>query len=1640
MRKVTSSRVTRRAALVLGWLLLFVGFSAVNATPPASAAVVDYYVVASNGVAIPNAGTTNVVAGTTYTNQTDRITLFSTSNGSNAVTIRRQSSGSFAYEVSLNAYSPAYASDTQIAANAQFFFAVNQSGGSWDGWRVTLFDYNPSTGASAQLSQVVLPSGNNTTRTLLTAAFTNSATTILTGHRLRVLVECDPNSATQVNMYANGAVASTYASYLRVNETPIVTDTTAPNTSLSTSPVAPDGDSGWFKSPVTVTLSAVDPEGSAYTIYYQWGVNPPTTVYASSFTVPSGTNTLYYRAIDVYSNAETVKSQVFNVDSAIVAPAITTPTGTEPSPTNIQGSVNVDATATDATSGVNYVAFYYFAWNGSSWEPVGTQIGSNQTAPVSGSTYRVSWNTGLVQDGRYQIQAQLRDVAGNSIFSPAQYVRVDNVGPFVDLSEPEDDSTIRGTAYQIRGTATDTNLTSWTLAIKPVSSGSWATLASGTSSVSDALLYTLDTTLYTDGQYQFRLVGVDDSAHSSTDLHTAVTIDNTGPFLGAPVAVLTTTVDVPFLEALDPASVLPAHFTIANLSVSGATLLPDGVTVRLTTSAQTINLPYTVVVKTTSPSVTDVAGNLVQAPANAVFTGYDPASDITPPPQPDAPIASSDHGRNRLVWSPSLAGDLAGYNVYRDTSAAGAFATKVNGATLITAVPYDDTGYGAAGYYYYYYYKVTAVDINGNESTKSAASGNHFVSVDQSVGAGGASLASSNGEMAINVPAGALGSSIGLRIDEQTAAPTSTAMTFVSSEYFFEPHGQIFTSPVTITVKYSPGAVDESTIRLVYYDGATWRPVEGGSVVNQAQDTVTGTVSHFSGFAAASLDVTAPSPPSVTPVDGATGFPVDGFIVLTFGEDMDPSTLTNDKVQIRVGGVDGTAISAETVVLSSDRKTVYVYPDKMMDISQGYTVWVSGSVTDLAGNPLGADFTSTFTTAATGVTPHGAYSASSNLCRNCHVVHGATGPKIFTEATEKQVCYTCHDGTGSSYNVKTADNTTPYAWDFGEAVIGVSTQRSYHPVPTSLTHTWVDASTTNTGVTMQCSNCHNAHGMTGTGQRFLAVKKLDPSFSGTYGAKTGNDFCWTCHNTTAATSAGYISSAAWNASTGFDHKTYYPTTDSGHNKSTGAVTMSDIRVPSAQNIACKGCHSEHGSTNDKLISEWVKGFEVTFLARTDNDYNTTYTSLCTSCHGLAAVGGFSWPGTASHDAAGHGASASTKVLSYSPPVPAENQTLRVGQCKQCHEPHGAGDANGAFLNLARYFEEGVCYVCHSAAGNPVGAKNLATVFGRATSHNLGLSTTAARKHDLNAEFAVTPAGTGNTTLSGARRHVECSDCHNTHLSTNTLHTKGSNAITAGASVLAGVWGISPTPGANWSDPSTWTWADANRVYPATAEYQLCLKCHSAAAYGTTPPSRTVNNTRGTSYWPIDTYTDQAKEFNPNNASYHAVWGDSKASATYGTYVNGWTYNSKMYCSDCHRSNTAGDPIGSHGSDAPFMLGGNTTPANSSWITGPGEDQANRTTSYSLCFNCHDPTFANTGFSRFGSNLHTNKHGGHSCGACHSAIPHGWQRYRMLVLRGDPAPYNDHGSGYGLPNSITWKTSGNWSQNDCHNAEDVGSCG
>lgn len=199
--------------------------------------------------------------------------------------------------------------------------------------------------------------------------------------------------------------------------------------SFSTSPIAPNGESGWFRgSAPTVTLTAIDPEDPVLAMY-DWGVNPPVSLYAHTFTAPSGENTLYFLSRDPAQVVETVRAQLFKVDTTVAAPVMTTPLGDVGSPTPVRAVVALAATATDAVSGLGSVSFFYFERVGGSWNAVGSLIGSIQTDAAQQNTYVESWNTLLVPDGLYRVEAQVRDVAGNTGFSAPQFVRVDNSPP-----------------------------------------------------------------------------------------------------------------------------------------------------------------------------------------------------------------------------------------------------------------------------------------------------------------------------------------------------------------------------------------------------------------------------------------------------------------------------------------------------------------------------------------------------------------------------------------------------------------------------------------------------------------------------------------------------------------------------------------------------------------------------------------------------------------------------------------------------------------------------------------------------------------------------------------------------------------------------------------------------------------------------------------------------------------------------------------------------------------------------------------------------------------------------------------------------------------------------------------------------------
>lgn len=87
-----------------------------------------------------------------------------------------------------------------------------------------------------------------------------------------------------------------------------------PNTTLGTSPAAPDAAGGWFRTSPSITLTTDKPNT---TTYYQWDSTSPQSWsnYSSAIKASEGEHTLYYYSTDSAGNKEAVKSKSFKVDS-----------------------------------------------------------------------------------------------------------------------------------------------------------------------------------------------------------------------------------------------------------------------------------------------------------------------------------------------------------------------------------------------------------------------------------------------------------------------------------------------------------------------------------------------------------------------------------------------------------------------------------------------------------------------------------------------------------------------------------------------------------------------------------------------------------------------------------------------------------------------------------------------------------------------------------------------------------------------------------------------------------------------------------------------------------------------------------------------------------------------------------------------------------------------------------------------------------------------------------------------------------------------------------------------------------------------------------------------------------------------------
>ncbi|HEX9047091.1 MAG TPA: cytochrome c3 family protein, partial [Verrucomicrobiae bacterium] len=216
-----------------------------------------------------------------------------------------------------------------------------------------------------------------------------------------------------------------------------------------------------------------------------------------------------------------------------------------------------------------------------------------------------------------------------------------------------------------------------------------------------------------------------------------------------------------------------------------------------------------------------------------------------------------------------------------------------------------------------------------------------------------------------------------------------------------------------------------------------------------------------------------------------------------------------------------------------------------------------------------------------------------------------------------------------------------------------------------------------------------------------------------------------------------------------------------------------VRLDANNELQCTTCHDPHENTYGKFLV-----------------MNNTGGALCLTCHNLNG-----WA-TGAH-------SLSPNRWNRIPPNPwprTDGQTVAANACENCHSPHNAG-GNARLLNSQA--EEQNCYPCHN--GN-VAAKNIQAEFNKASAHPV---IQTAGVHDPMEMDLVS---------AGAKRHVECVDCHDPH----AAKAAGKTTPNSVSGALNGVRGIN-SAGAN--------------VSQITHEYELCLRCHGDTGKGPSPVPR-----------------------------------------------------------------------------------------------------------------------------------------------------------------------------------------------------------
>ncbi|MDP8911160.1 MAG: Ig-like domain-containing protein, partial [Actinomycetota bacterium] len=300
------------------------------------------------------------------------------------------------------------------------------------------------------------------------------------------------------------------------NATTTSVDNTRPQVSI-TSPSAGSWVNGSASDPFTIAASASDGSGTVASVEFfacsdtsagcatgTWTSlgTDSTGPYTGSWPLPSdGDRALRAVATDTAGGKSSAVVDV-KVDRTAATAALDSPG------TNLRGTVALTASASDATSGVDTVAFQRSLAGADTW----TTIATDSAAP-----YATDFVTTSVDDGVYDLRIVATDKAGNEKRSTLTNRRVDNTAPEATMTSPG--ASVSGTVT-LSSTQTDagSGVATVTYRYAAAGSGAWTTTT-----------VEWNTLPLADGPYDLHVVVTDNAGNTTTSASVTTRVDNVAP-------------------------------------------------------------------------------------------------------------------------------------------------------------------------------------------------------------------------------------------------------------------------------------------------------------------------------------------------------------------------------------------------------------------------------------------------------------------------------------------------------------------------------------------------------------------------------------------------------------------------------------------------------------------------------------------------------------------------------------------------------------------------------------------------------------------------------------------------------------------------------------------------------------------------------------------------------------------------------------------------------------------------------------------------------------------------------------------------------------------------------------------------------